>query len=220
MKKRFLITLFFGVISFVLFACSGGQPEEVTPVPVTFKVDMKEYSYTPNKIEVKVGQEVTIEMINNGVLSHELMIGRDVIMTDGRPNGYTIDLFESTGVEPMIMPESAGVMNMGEAMDMESSDEHMDDEAMQMEGDDQHMDDKAMQIEGDDEHMQGDDEHMDDGHMDHMGTMVLLEESGDEASITFVVTEDMIGEWEIGCFELDGVHYQSGMTGIFVVTEN
>jgi hypothetical protein len=28
-----------------------------------------------------------------------------------------------------------------------------------------------------------------------------------------IVTEEMIGEWEMGCFSLDGVHYTSGMVG-------
>jgi hypothetical protein len=29
----------------------------------------------------------------------------------------------------------------------------------------------------------------------------------------------MLGEWEMGCFELDGVHYDQGMVGTFIVTE-
>jgi hypothetical protein len=27
----------------------------------------------------------------------------------------------------------------------------------------------------------------------------------------------MVGEWEIGCFSLDGVHYTSGMKGTIIV---
>jgi uncharacterized cupredoxin-like copper-binding protein len=28
----------------------------------------------------------------------------------------------------------------------------------------------------------------------------------------------MVGEWEIGCFSQDGVHYDAGMKGTFVVS--
>lgn len=51
----------------------------------------------------------------------------------------------------------------------------------------------------------------------HTGFMVLLPKAGDQATMTFTVTKDMAGEWEIGCFELEGVHYQSGMVGKFIV---
>jgi len=57
-------------------------------------------------------------------------------------------------------------------------------------------------------------EHEEEG---HMGFMVPLPKTGDQATMTFTVTKDMAGEWEIGCFELEGVHYQSGMVGKFIV---
>lgn len=64
-----------------------------------------------------------------------------------------------------------------------------------------------------------DDMHADeDMHMeDHEGFMVLLPKTGDRAILTFTPTEDMIGEWEMGCFEQDGVHYDAGMKGTLVV---
>ena len=67
------------------------------------------------------------------------------------------------------------------------------------------------------EHME--DEMDDEGHIDdHSGFMVVLPVGDETASFTFTVTEDMLGEWEIGCFLLDGVHYDSGMKGKFTVT--
>ena len=36
-------------------------------------------------------------------------------------------------------------------------------------------------------------------------------------TLTFTVTEDMVGEWEIGCFEEDGLHYDDGMKGKLVI---
>jgi len=37
--------------------------------------------------------------------------------------------------------------------------------------------------------------------------------------MTLTVTEEMVGEWEFGCFEQDGVHYTAGMKGMMVVTQ-
>jgi hypothetical protein len=33
------------------------------------------------------------------------------------------------------------------------------------------------------------------------------------------VTEEMLGVWEMGCFEQDGVHYSSGMVGTITVRQ-
>lgn len=51
---------------------------------------------------------------------------------------------------------------------------------------------------------------------EHAGFMVALEPGG-TATIVFTVPADRVGEWEIGCFEEDGVHYQEGMKGKFIV---
>ncbi|HLA98896.1 MAG TPA: cupredoxin domain-containing protein [Anaerolineales bacterium] len=162
MKRRIFFPL---LIAFGLFfvACSRKPPE-----PVSFTIEMSEYAFEPDTIEVKVGQEVTLELVNMGQLPHELMFGRQVMMMENRPNGYQVDMFASAGVEPEVM------MMEGEA--------HGEEE------------------EG------------------HAGFMVLLEKSGDKATMTFTVTDDMVGEWEMGCFEQEGVHYEAGMVGKLVVT--
>jgi uncharacterized cupredoxin-like copper-binding protein len=51
------------------------------------------------------------------------------------------------------------------------------------------------------------------------GIMVVLDPGDEKATITFTVTEEMVGEWEIGCFEDDGAHYLAGMKGRFIVDE-
>jgi uncharacterized cupredoxin-like copper-binding protein len=159
-------SLYFVLIAFiaVLLAGCGGQE---TLEPVTYTIEMTEYAFNPNTIEAKVGQQVTLELVNNGALVHEIMFGRDVMMMDGKPSGYQVDMFEQAGVEP---------------------------EVMMMEG----------VAEGEHEE-------------EHTGFMVVLQKTGDSASMTFPVTEEMVGEWEMGCFELDGVHYTSGMKGTFIV---
>jgi plastocyanin len=161
------------VVALFAAACSSSAPAPAAQLePVRFTVEMSEYAFSPGRIEVKVGQEVTLELVNLGQISHELMIGREVASMNNRPSGFHEDFFESANVEPMVM----GVE-------------------------------------------EPDAGHSAEGHgADHAGSfMVVLPETGDKASLTFQVTEDMVGEWELGCFEQDGVHYDAGMKGALVV---
>lgn len=156
---RFLVLL--GAIALLLAACAKATPE-----PANFTIEMTEYAFNPSQIELQVGQEVTLNLVNKGQLEHEIMIGRDVMMMENRPSGYTLDFFENAGVEPMVMTEAE--------MPMEEE--------------------------------------------EHQGFMVALPKTGDQATMTFTVTQDMVGEWEMGCFEQDGVHYDAGMKGTLVVS--
>jgi plastocyanin len=172
---RLMISIgFLLVLTMSMAACTGSTPAPAAQAePVTYTIQMTEYAFSPAEIEVKVGQEVTLELVNLGQISHELMIGAQVASVNNRPSGFHMDLFETAHVEPMIM----GVEEPEEG-------------------------------------------HTSDGHgSDHAGSfMVVLPENGDKASVTFTVTEEMVGEWELGCFEQDGVHYDAGMKGSLVVT--
>ena len=55
-------------------------------------------------------------------------------------------------------------------------------------------------------------------HKEHEGFMVIVG-AGGRATMTFDVTEGMAGEWEMGCFEQDGVHYDAGMLGTVTVSQ-
>jgi plastocyanin len=183
MIQKSLIILIIVLGGLIIVGCTSKTPEEVT-----FTIDMTEFAFTPERLDVKVGQQVTLNLVNKGQLPHEIMFGRDVAMENGRPSGYKHDMFEEAGVEPVVM-----LIEEGQHIDAE--DEHTESE----------------------EHE--DDEHAENEDHGHEGFMVLLNETGEEGSISFTVTEDMVGEWEMGCFELDGVHYTAGMVGTFVVTE-
>jgi uncharacterized cupredoxin-like copper-binding protein len=63
-----------------------------------------------------------------------------------------------------------------------------------------------------DMNMEEDEEH------DHAGFMVEVPPGDDEYTMTFTVTEDMVGTWEIGCFDQNGVHYSAGMVGTLTVS--
>jgi hypothetical protein len=52
---------------------------------------------------------------------------------------------------------------------------------------------------------------------EHTGFMVTVPNGGENAMIKFTATQDMVGEWEMGCFQQDGTHYDAGMRGKLVV---
>jgi plastocyanin len=164
--KRFKVILLLLVATVILAACSQAAPESVTHT-----IDMTEFSYTPQTIEARVGQQVTLELVNKGVLEHEIMFGRNVMRINNRPDGFQTDMFGMAHVEPdvMMMQEESGNMGQG--------------------------------AHG----------------AEHSGFMVILSKADDKATLTFTVTEEMEGEWEIGCFSQEGVHYDAGMKGTFVV---
>jgi len=171
MKKNpipylFLVLLFLLAIS--LAACTPRAEK------VEYTIEMSEFAYSPDSLELKVGQEVTLILVNKGALAHELMVGRNVIMEDGKPDGHEQDMF--AGQEPTVV--------MGQ----------------QMEHDMGSMDNQTVEP--------------DHG---HSGFMVSVP-GQDKATLTFLVTEEMVGEWEMGCFLDSGAHYTQGMKGTLVVT--
>ncbi len=52
--------------------------------------------------------------------------------------------------------------------------------------------------------------------MGHAGFTVIVK-PGEKASLKFTASKDAAGEWEIGCFEQEGVHYDAGMKGKLTV---
>ena len=162
-KLRWFVLVF--VSALFLAGCATATPE-----PVKFTLDMTEYKFNPAQIDVKVGQVVTLELVNSGQLAHEIMFGRNVMRMNNRPSGYETDMFTIANVTPMVTDASGAPLVPS--------------------------------------HEEG-----------HEGFMVVLEKTGDKAFITFEVTKDMVGDWEMGCFEQDGVHYDAGMVGTFSVTQ-
>jgi plastocyanin len=163
-KRGFVVTIF--IIGALLAACAQQAPE---PEPVNYTIELSEYAFSPQAIEAEVGQEVTLTLVNKGVLEHEIMFGRQVKMTENRPDGFHSDMFQTADVEPQVTQEQMSEMSGS---------------------------------------MHG---------PDPSGIMVVLPKTGDQATMTFEVTEEMEGEWEIGCFSQAGVHYDAGMKGKFVV---
>jgi len=199
---------------------AGGDPD------AHIRVNMTEYGFGSDVIEVRAGQTVEFLLKNSGDLDHEFMIGREVtVAMDGMATGFEHDFFE--GLMPIVDPPEAGMvmesmeMDMdGDSMDMDdgSMDMDMDGDSMDMDGDDGSMD---MDMDGDSMDMDGDDGSMDmdtDGHDDgHHGFMVTLAPGG-TASVTVTIPDDAVGDWEIGCFRDKGTHWSSGMHATLRIT--
>lgn len=58
---------------------------------------------------------------------------------------------------------------------------------------------------------------MDEEEMGHEGFMATMMEGADPVTLIFTVPADKAGEWEIGCFEDDGQHYDEGMKGKLII---
>ena len=170
MKKLYL-AMIIGMGLPLLSACSSTN---ATPEPLVINMTMSEFAFSPNVIEAKVGQQVTINMMNTGALQHEIMFGRNMMMNNGQPDGYKTDMFSIAGMEPSVT--FAGMDGMDEGMMMGQSG------------------------------------------MQHGGYSVVMPTGDQTAQMTITVTEDMMGEWEFGCFEQDGVHYTAGMVGTMRVS--
>ena len=197
---------------------AGGDPD------AHIRVNMTEYGFGSDVIEVRAGQTVEFLLKNSGDLDHEFMIGREVtVAMDGMATGFEHDFFE--GLMPIVDPPEAGMvmesmeMDMdGDSMDMDdgSMDMDMDGDSMDMDGDDgsMDMDDGSMDMDGDDGSMDMDTDGHDDG---HHGFMVTLAPGG-TASVTVTIPDDAVGDWEIGCFRDKGTHWSSGMHATLRIT--
>ena len=183
-------------VSVLAAACGGGgQTSGDSGGPdAHIRVNMTEYGFGSDVIEVRAGQTVEFLLKNSGDLDHEFMIGREVTATmGGMATGFEHDFFE--GLMPIVDPPEA-VMDM-ESMDMGMDDMDLDD----MDPDDMDMDD--MDMDGHDDH--------------HHGFMVVLA-PGATASVTVTIPDDAVGDWEIGCFLDKGTHWSSGMHATLRIT--
>jgi uncharacterized cupredoxin-like copper-binding protein len=74
-----------------LVACQGGAPAG----PQTVQVRMSEFKFEPDPIRVKAGQEVRLDLVNEGTVVHEFMVGRDAMMMGHGTmlHGYETDFF-------------------------------------------------------------------------------------------------------------------------------
>ena len=109
-------------VSMLAAACgSGGDGGEATGAggdpDAHIRVNMTEYGFGSDVIEVRAGQTVEFLLKNSGDLDHEFMIGREVTVgMDGMATGFGHDFFE--GLMPTVDSPEAGMII--EPMDMDT----------------------------------------------------------------------------------------------------
>ncbi|MFQ5879701.1 MAG: plastocyanin/azurin family copper-binding protein [Dehalococcoidia bacterium] len=102
-----------------LLAVACGEEKathEGTPAPAAqgpIQIRLGEMYFEPDEIRLQEGQQVTIELINEGAVLHEFMVGREVEMHNGTADGYEHDFFEGVDVE-----------YTGEKAELEREEEH------------------------------------------------------------------------------------------------
>jgi uncharacterized cupredoxin-like copper-binding protein len=134
------------VVSILAAACGSGGDDSgasssVSDPDVHIRVNMTEYGFGSDVIEVEAGQTVEFLLKNSGDLDHEFMIGREVTSgVGGTATGFEHDFFD--GLAPTVDPPGA-------KMDMESMDaddhDHDHDGTMDMDSDD-HGDDHGFMV--------------------------------------------------------------------------
>lgn len=200
MKRYFLLSV---ITSFALILAACGGAQGATPdVSGTLSLGQEDseegMNFSPGTITLTAGQHVRIMVENHGMKNHEFMIGRNVMYTEaGAPNGFEVDFFE--GIEDQVqvtLGDSASLMIDGETVMMGGMGEGEESGMHDMEG-------------------MGEEE----GMAMHMGWMLESPMGSGMTVIEFTVPADRVGEWEMGCFEDNGTHYDDGMRGTVTVVQ-
>ncbi len=105
MKRKSLISVAAILLMLLLAACAP----QATPKASTVQVKMGEFYFKPETIQLKAGQQVKIELVNEGKVEHEFMIGREVKMHEGKPETFEKDFF--AGIEVTHTEEEGKFMN-------------------------------------------------------------------------------------------------------------
>lgn len=211
--KRFVLVALLTVLSLLATACGGAQGVKPNPSGelTIFQEDGKgSMKFSPNTIILTAGQRVRLILENKGQKDHEFMIGRTIVYNDaGETQGFKEDFFAPIAdqvnvqlgmgstvmmggqvLQGMDMSGNMGGMNMGNNMG-----------GMNMGG--QGMPGMNMGGNG------GGDQ----------GWMVLNTVDSGQTVIEFTVPESAVGEWEFGCFQDKGSHYDDGMRGRVIVVK-
>jgi len=216
--KRKLAYIVLGIVLLFPAACSGPENmstiaptvQTATPLPsaddtentitippsVEIPIKFQGNGFEPGEIVLYVGQEITLTMTNTDTVSHDFVIGRNVVIRDGAPVGFETDFFAD--VEIAYDMEGGNVLFLPSVLEDEDI---MTDPSYQARfvGHplDYHGEMAIFAPAGWPEGSKG-------------VSIARLE-------IHFLVVEELVGEWEYACFADDGQHYLHGEKGSLVV---
>lgn len=210
MRKLLVVMGLSVALVMVLAACGAAGTPAPTATPTldpdnpVINIGLTEYEFTPGRIELTVGQHVTFHVVNHGAIDHEIMIGRNPLRGDDGSlgDGFEHDFFALANPS---VDGDVTVMGMPTGMDMSG-------DSGEMAMDSTPTPEMAMGDSSGGMDMGGED-------MEGMNGGMVMFEPSKEATISFDVTEEMLGTWTLGCFELSSgrVHFDEGMAGILTV---
>jgi len=205
MKKSVLILL----MGLLIAGCGSVFQPGPTPTPTLdpeapeITITLSDFSFTPNRIKLRVGQNVTLHVRNGSATDHELMIGRNPLRDESGQlgDGFEHDFFALT--QPEVSGEAQVMGLEGAQMDMPMGTATAEGE-MAMGSETPSTETGGMEGMGEAEMQNG---------------FMAMFESEQEADISFTVNEDMLGAWTMGCFETSQgiVHFDEGMVGNVIV---
>jgi uncharacterized cupredoxin-like copper-binding protein len=188
MRRTLIVLVLLGLSAlFLSIACSRQSESN------TVEIRLGEFSFKPETVQLKAGQKVKIELINEGKTEHEFMVGRGVKEEgEGEAHEGMHDKKEQQVSSEM---EHKHHEEMHEAnMEMSKRFERNFFEGI----------DVLAQTQNGAEFMKV------PGH----GTMVALKPQS-KATLTFKIPADRKGKWEMACF-VPG-HYEAKMKGEIIV---
>ena len=98
----------------LVLACGGDDEPTVADESGEIRIELDEFSFSPSKIQLTPGEQVTLVLVNVGEKDHEFMSGNDVMMMEGVPAGFMMDFLEP--LEPLVMMQGGMEMD-DEAME-------------------------------------------------------------------------------------------------------
>ena len=117
--------------AFAVLASACGSSAVTPDSTGEVAIELSEFQFAPDAIEVKVGQTVRFVVDNQGSEAHEFMVGRTVDDEAGFADGFETDFFD--GVEVLVTGNPTMVMSGDAIIEGAHADESMTmDEGMAM----------------------------------------------------------------------------------------
>ncbi len=172
-------------------------------------IELQDFRFSPGVIRLKAGERVRLRLRNVGRHVHEFMATGTVKLEEGVTEADEPDFFEGL-IDFKVEVVQGGAMPMfevGEEGDMGEMGDMGDMGGMEMGGD---MDGATRVVLQPGYHV--DPLTMGEAH----GGMVMMQPAA-EVVLEFTVPEDKVGTWILGCYQEDGLHFDSGMRGLLIV---
>lgn len=190
MRKALLLMALSVVFVPLVLIASSCQPESNTIL-----IRIGEFYFEPETIRLRAGQHVKIDLINEGKIEHEFMVGRVLKTEESKAEAHEVmhEADEEKHETSEVGHEHHEGMHSAHAGMSRGFEKDFFDGI-----------DVVVKTEKGSEFMKV------TGH----GTMVTLEPEG-KAAITFKVPVDRKGEWQMACF-VPG-HYEADMKGLIII---